>query len=138
MQPQMQETTMAATRDKPGAVVDRCAKSAASLTGDLVMRRSPPRAAQDAAPDAARPEDGTPAGREKRLAGLVRTALAGLRALGSRLAPQPAAAAAEGAHHGLRWPSRRAATAIFVSAYLFFLVAILAGQKLMPSLPFPQ
>ena len=96
------------------------------------MRRSPPRAAQDAAPDAARPDGGTPGGREERLAGLVRTALAGLRALGSRLAPEPAAA--DGARHGLRWPNRRAATAIFVSAYLFFLVVILAGQKLMPGL----
>ncbi len=151
MQPQMQETTTAATRDKPGVAVDRCAKSAASLTGDLVTRRSLPRAAlasaeptaarcaseawRDPGPAPVRPDDGTSAGREERLTGLVQTALAGLRALGSRLVPEPAA---DGARHGLRWPNRRAAAAIFVSAYLFFLVAILAGHKFMPGLLFPQ
>ncbi len=143
MQPQMQETTTAATRDKPGVVVDRCARSAASLTGDMVTRRSLPGAALASAeptaepgPAPVRPDDGTPADREERLTGLVPTALAGLRALGSRLVPEPVAA--DGAHHGLRWPSRRAAAAIFVSAYLFFLVAILAGHKFMPGLLFPQ
>ena len=132
MQPQMQETTMTATRDKPGVVVDRCARSAASLSGDMVARRSLP----GAAPAPVRPDDGTPADREERLTGLVQTALTGLRALGSRLVPEPVAA--DGAHHGLRWPNRRAAAAIFVSAYLFFLVAILAGHKFMPGLLFPQ
>ncbi len=145
MQPQIQETTTDATRDKPGVADDRLAKSAASLTGDLVTRRSLPGAAlalasaeptAEPGPAPVRPDDGTPADREERLTGLVQTALAGLRALGSRLVPKPVAA--DGSPHGLRWPSRRAGAAIFVSAYLFFLVAILAGHKFMPGLLFPQ
>ncbi len=129
MQPQMQET---ATRDKPGVAVDRFAKPAASLTGDIVMRRSPP----GAAPAPVRPDDGTPADREERLTGPVQTALAGLRALGSGLVPKPVAAG--GSRHGLRWPKWGAAAAIFGSAYLFFMVAILAGLNFMPGLLFPQ
>ncbi len=114
MQPRMQET---ATRDKPGVAVDRFAKPAASLTGDIVMRRSLP----GAAPAPVRPDDGTPADREGRLTGPAQTALAGLRAWGSGLIPKPVTAGA-----------------IFVCAYFFFLVAIFAGLNFMPDLFFPQ
>ena len=129
MQPQMQET---ATRDEPGVAVDRFARPTASLTGDMVARRSLP----GAAPAPVRPDDGTPADREGRLTGLVQTVLAGLRAWGSGLVPKPAAAG--GSRHGLRWPSPRAAAVIFGYAYLFFIMAILAGLKFMPDLLFPQ
>ena len=142
MQPQMQETTTAPTHHKPGVAVDRLAKPAASLTGDMVTRRSPPGAALASAAPTAEPGpapvrrgDATPADREERLAGPVRKTLAGLRALGSRLVPEPAAAG--GARHGLRLPKWGAAAAIFVYAYLGFVVAILAGLKLMPELLLP-
>ncbi len=131
MQPRMQET---ATRDKPGVAVDRFAKPAASLNGDMVMRRSPP----GAAPAPVRPDDGTPADREKRLTGKVQTAISGLRALGSGLVPKPVAAG--GSRHGLRWPKWGVATAaaIFVYAYLGFMVVIFSGLNFMPGLLFPQ
>ena len=132
MQPQMQETTTAATRDKPGVAFGRFAKPAASLTGDMVTRRSLP----GAAPAPVRPDDGTPADREGRLTGLVQTVLAGLRAWGPGLVPKLAAAG--GSRHGLRWPSRRDAAVIFGYAYLFFIVAIFAWLKFMPDLLFPQ
>ncbi len=149
MQPQMLETTTAATHDKPGVAVDRLAKPAASLTGDMVMRRSPTEAAlalasakptaepgsAEPGPAPVRPADATPADREERPAGPVRKTLADLRALGSRLVPQPAAAG--GPRHGLGLPKWGTATAIFVFAYLSFVVAILAGLKLMPELLLP-
>ena len=128
MQPQMQETATAATRDKPGEAIDHdVAKPAASLNGNMVMRRSPTEAAlasaeptaarcaseawREPGPAPVRPDDATSADRGERPAGPVRTAVAGLRALGSRLVPKP-----------------------FVYAYLGFVVAILAGLKLMPEL----
>ena len=134
MQPQMQETTTAANRDKPGVAVAHFAKPAASLTGGMVMRRSPP----GAVPAPTRPDDGTPADREGRLTGLVQTVLARLRALGSGLVPQTVAAG--GSRHGLRWPSWGAATAaaIFACAYFFFMAAIFGGLNFMPGLYFPQ
>ncbi len=117
MQPQMQETTTAATRDKPGVAVDHFAKPAASLTGNMVTCRSLP----GAAPTPVRTDDGTPAGREERLTGPVQTALAGLRAWGSGLVLKPVTAGA-----------------IFVCAYFFFMVAIFAGLNFMPDLLFTQ
>ena len=117
MQPHMQETTTAAARDKPGVATNHFAKPAASLTGNMVTRRSLP----GAAPAPVRTDDGTPAGREERLTGPVQTALAGLRAWGSGLIPKPVTAAA-----------------VFVCAYFFFLVAIFAGLNFMPDLFFPQ
>jgi hypothetical protein len=136
MQPQMQETATAANRDTPGVAVDHFAKPAASLTGGMVMRRSPAGAAP--APPM-RPDDGTPADREGRLTGLVQTVLARLRALGSGLVPQPVVAG--GSRHGLRWPRWGATTAaaIFVCAYFFFMAAIFGGLNFMPpGLYFPQ
>ena len=128
MQPQMQKTTTAAIRDKPGVAVDHFAKPAASLTGNMVTCRSLPGAALASAEPTAEPgpapvrtDDATPAGREERLTGPVQTALAGLRAWGSGLIPKPVTAAA-----------------VFVCAYLFFLVAIFAGLNFMPDLFFPQ
>ncbi len=133
MQQQMQEMTAAATRDKPGVATNHFAKPAASLTGNMVMRRSLPEA-----PASVRPDDGTPADREERLTGLVQRALAGLRAWGSGLVPKPAAAG--GTRHGMLWPSRRvaAAAAVFVYAYLLFVAAIFAWINFMPDLLFPQ
>ena len=128
MQPQMQETTTAATRDKPGVAVDRRAKPAASLSGNMFMRRSLPGAALASAeptaepgPAPVRPDDGTPADREERLTAPVQTALAGLRAWGSGLVQEPVTTGA-----------------IFVCAYFFFMVAIFAGLNFMPDLFFPQ
>ncbi len=117
MQPQMQETTTAATRDKPGVDVDHRAKPAASLSGNMVMRRSP----SAEAPAPVRPDDATTPSREKRLRGPVQTALTGLRAWGSGLVLKPVTAGA-----------------IFVCAYLFFLVALFAGLNFVPDLFFPQ
>ena len=117
MQPQMQETTTAATGDKPGVVNGHFAKPAASLTGDMVMRRSLP----GAAPAPVRTDDGTPAGREERLTGPVQTVLAGLRAWGSRRVPAPVTAGA-----------------IFVYAYFFFVMLLFAGVDFIPDLIFPQ
>ncbi len=136
MQPQMQETTTAATRDKPGVAIDHVAKPAASLNSDMVMRRSP--LGTVPAPAPVRPDDAMSADREERLTGPVRTAVAGLRALGSGLGPKPVAAG--GSRHGLRWPSWGAATAaaIFACAYFFFMAAIFGGLNFMPGLYFPQ
>ena len=128
MEPQMQET--ADTRDKPGEAIDYVAKPAASLNGNMVTRRSPLGAVPAPAPALApvRPDDATPVDREEWPAGPVRTAVAGLRAMGSGLVPKPAA----GSRHGLRLPKWGIAVAIFVFAYLGFVVAILAGLNFMP------
>jgi hypothetical protein len=129
MQPQMQET--AATHDEPGVASDHVAKPAASLTGNMVMRRSPPAAGP------VPPDDGAPPDREERPTGAAQAALAGLRALGSRLVPEPGAAG--GPRHGLRWPSwGTTAAAAFVCAYFFFLVTIFAGLVFIPDLLLPQ
>ena len=132
MQPQMQETTTAATCDKPGVATNHFAKPAASLTGNMVTRRSLPEAVS--AP--VRPDDGTPADREELSADPVRTDLAGFRAQGSGLVLEPAAAG--DSRHGLRWPRWGAAAVIFGYSYLFFVAAILAGLNFMPDLLFPH
>ena len=75
MQPRMQET---ATGDAPGVAFNRFAIPAASLTGDLVARRSLPAAAS--AP--VRLDDGSLAHGKKRLSGLVQRVLVGLWAWG--------------------------------------------------------
>ncbi len=162
MQAQMHETTTAAPGEDAGAAGDPVAKPAASLSGNMLMRQSPaeaalasakPTAAPAPAPAPAAPalasakptaepgpapvalDDATPpADRKEPLTHRARTAVAGLRALGSRLVPQPAIG---GPRRGLGLPKWGAATAIFVFAYLIFVVAIVAGLTLLPELMLP-